>query len=133
MAPSSGRSPSTGPEALAPASATVRARLATGVAAVGLLAVVLAAAGTPAPVRAPVVVLAALLLPGFPVVARMRVDLPTLLALDVVTSLALESVLATVTVKLDVWHPQVLGLVLAACAVGGTLVVRAHLLDQDAP
>ena len=129
MAPSSG----SGPEVLAPASPAVRVRLATAIAAVGLLAVVLVAAGTPAAVRAPFVVVAALLLPGFPVVARVRVDVPTLLALDVVTSLALESVLATVTVKLDVWHPQVLGLVLAACAVGGTLVVRAHLLDRDEP
>jgi hypothetical protein len=102
------------------------------VATLGVLAVLLAAAGAPAPLRAPVVLLAALALPGFPVVARMPVDLPTLLALTVCTSLAIEAGCALLMVKTGVWHPQLLGLGLAAFGVGATGWVLTSIRHAEA-
>jgi hypothetical protein len=110
---------------LEPASALLRSRLGTAVSVVGIVAVVLAAADAPAAVRAPFVLLAALLLPGYPIVARMRLDLPTMLAVDVCTSLSLEGLLALGMVEARFWHPQALGLGLAAFGVGGTFVTLA--------
>ena len=107
-------------EVLAPATAVVRARLGGALAGIALVAAVLVAADAPAAVRAPFVLVAALLLPGYPIVARMRLDLPTLLAIDVCTSLALEALLALGMVEARIWHPQALGLVLTVFGVGGT-------------
>jgi hypothetical protein len=112
-------------DVLAPASALLRSRLGSAIAGVGLLTVVLVAARAPAAVRSPFVLVAALLLPGYPIVARMRLDLPTLLAIDVCTSLSLEALLALGMVEARLWHPQVLGLVLAVFGIGGTLVTLA--------
>jgi uncharacterized membrane protein len=133
--PSEGAAP-TGPsdaaDVLPPVSSIVRSRLGTAIACVGLLAVLLTAAGAPAALRAPVVLVAALLLPGYPLVARLQVDLPTLLAIDVCTSLALEAGLAVVTVELRFWHPMALGLALAAFGVGGTFSALMSLRHAEA-
>src|SRR3954469_23181436 len=77
--------PAAEPEVLPLVTGLQRSRLGTAAAAAGVLAVLLVAGGAPAPLRAPVVLIAALLLPGFPLVARLRVDLPTLVAVDVCT------------------------------------------------
>jgi hypothetical protein len=109
-----------------------RSRLGIAIIAVGVLAVLLVAAGVPAAVRAPVVLVAGLVLPGFPIIARLRVDLPTLLAIDVCTSLALEAGLALVMVKTGLWHPQLLGLVLAVFGVAGTLYTLTSVRHAEA-
>jgi uncharacterized membrane protein len=106
--------------------------MGTAIAGIGLLAVVLTAANTPAAVRAPIVLVAALLLPGFPLVARLRVDLPTLLAINVCTSLALEAGLAVLMVELRFWHPMGLGLALATFGVGGTFSVLMSIRHAEA-
>ncbi|MDX6266872.1 MAG: hypothetical protein QOD70_1612 [Frankiales bacterium] len=133
--PSEGTAP-TGPsdaaDVLPPVSSLVRSRLGTAIAGIGLLAVVLTAVNTPAAVRAPVVLVAALLLPGYPLVARLRVDLPTLLAINVCTCLALEAGLAVLTVELRFWHPMGLALALAAFGVGGTFSVLMSLRHAEA-
>ena len=109
-----------------------RSRIGTAISALGLLAVLLAAAGAAPAVRAPVVLLAALLLPGYPLVARLKVDLPTLLAVDVCVSLALEAGMALLTVEARVWHPQLLGLALACFGVGGTFVTLTAVRHAEA-
>jgi hypothetical protein len=109
-----------------------RSRLGTLIAAVGILAVLLAAAEAPPAVRAPVVLVAALLLPGYPFVARLRVDLPTLVAASVCTSLAIDAGVALLSVELRVWHPQTMGLALAALGVGGTFVTLTNLRHAEA-
>jgi hypothetical protein len=109
-----------------------RSRLGTGVAVLGILAVLLVAGDAPAAVRAPVVLLAALLLPGYPIVARMQVDLPTLVAAAVCTSLALDAGLALLSVELRIWHPQALGLALACFGVGGTFVTLTLVRHDEA-
>lgn len=120
------------PDVLPPATGLQRSRLGTGIAALGVLAVLLVAGSAPPPVRAPVVLLAALLLPGFPLVARMRVDLPTLLAIDVCTSLAIDGALALLTVETGLWHPLALGLALACFGVGGTFMTLTALRHAEA-
>lgn len=122
----------TSADVLEPASSLLRSRLGTAVMAVGLAAAALVAAGAPAAVRAPFVLVAALLLPGYPVVARMRLDLPTMLAVDVCTSLALEALLALGMVEAGFWHPQALGLALAAFGVGGTVFTLAATRRAEA-
>lgn len=120
--------------ALSPAS--VRTRRYVGVVLVVLVvaAVVLVAATAPAPVRAPVVLLAATFGPGYPLVARLPFDLPTLLALDAATSLALEAGTAFVLVQTRTWHPQLLGLGLAAVTTGATLAVLGRMqAEQEGP
>ncbi|MCU1603177.1 MAG: hypothetical protein JWO22_3886, partial [Frankiales bacterium] len=116
----------------APITATQRSRLGTGICVLGLVAVVLAASGAPPAVRAPFVLLAAMLLPAYPLVARLKVDLPTLLAIDVAASLALEAGLALLTVELRAWHPQLLGLALACFSVGGTFVTLTSVRHAEA-
>jgi hypothetical protein len=101
--------------------------------AVGVLAVVLVAGGAPVPLRAPVVLVAATLLPGYPLVVRLPLDLPTLLALDVCASLAIEGGSALLLVTTRLWHPMGLGLVLAVVGVGGILVALASLPAAPAP
>ncbi len=120
------------PDVLPPITALQRSRLGTGVCLVGIVAVVLAASGAPPPVRAPFVLIAALLLPAYPLVARLQVDLPTLLAIDVAASLALEAGLALLTVELRMWHPQLLGLALACFGVGGTFVTLTSIRHAEA-
>ena len=120
------------PDVLPLVDPVVRSRLGTVVCVLGLIAVVLAAAGAPAAVRAPFVLLAALTLPGFPLVARLKVDLPTLLAIDVCVSLALEAGLALVMVEARIWHPQALGLLLAAFGVGGTFLALTQVRHLEA-
>lgn len=109
-----------------------RSRLGTGIAALGVLAVLLVAAGAPVVVRAPVVLLAMLLLPGFPVVARLRLDLPTLVAADVCLSMAMDAGLALLTVELRAFHPMALGLGLACFGVGGTFVTLTAIRHEEA-
>lgn len=111
---------------------TVRSRLGTGIAALGIVAVVLVAADAPPSVRAPVVLLAALLLPGFPLVARLRLDLPTMLAVDVCISMALEAGLSLLAVETGAWHPQAFGLALACFGVGGTFVTLMGVRHDEA-
>lgn len=120
------------PEVLPVLTGLQRSRLGTGIAVVGVLAVLLVAGRAPAPVRAPVVLLALLLLPGFPVVARLRVDLPTLIAVDVCTSLAIDGALALVCVEAGLWHPLAMGLVVAFFGVGGTFVTLTALRHAEA-
>jgi hypothetical protein len=124
--------PAAEPEVLPLVTGLQRSRLGTAAAVAGVLAVLLVAGGAPAPVRAPVVLIAALLLPGFPLVARLRVDLPTLVAIDVCTSLAIDAGLALLSVKTGLWHPLALGLVLACFGVGGTLVTLTALRHAEA-
>jgi hypothetical protein len=119
-------------EVLPPITAVQRSRLGTGIAAVGILAVLLVAASAPSPVRAPVALLALLTLPGYPLVARLRVDLPTLIAADVCTSLALDAGLALLSVELRMWHPQLLALLLACFGVGGTFVTLTLVRHDEA-
>ena len=128
----SSRDPHPAAEVLPVVSAVVRSRLGLGACLIGMLAVVLVAAGAPPPVRAPFVLVAALLLPGFPVVARMRLDLPTLIAADVCTSLALDGGLALLTVQTHLWHPQAVGLALACFGVGGSLVTLTAIRYAEA-
>ncbi|MFN2539727.1 MAG: hypothetical protein ABR549_16465 [Mycobacteriales bacterium] len=120
------------PDVLPLVTPTQRSRLGTGVAAVGILAVILVAADAAPTVRAPVVLLAALLLPGYPFVARLRLDLPTLLAVDVCTSLAVEAGLVLLAVELRLWHPEVIGLALACFGVGGTFVTLTAIRHDEA-
>jgi hypothetical protein len=117
---------------LADITSAQRSRLGTAFIAVGVLAVLLVASGVPAPVRAPVVLVAGLVLPGFPIVARLRVDLPTMLAIDVCTSLALEAGLALVMVETSTWHPMLLGLALAVFGVAGTLYTLTSVRHAEA-
>jgi hypothetical protein len=109
--------------------ASSQTRQTVGIALVGLLvlAVALAAAAAPVAVRAPVVLLAATFGPGYPLVARLPLDLATLLGLAAVTSLAIEAGAAFVLVQLELWHPQVLGLALATLAAGATLALVQQL------
>jgi hypothetical protein len=120
------------PEVLPPATGLQRSRLGTAIAATGVLAVLLVAGSAPAPVRAPVVLIAILLLPGFPLIGRLPVDLPTLIAIDVCTSLAIDGALALLTVETGLWHPLILGLVLACFGVGGTFVTLTALRHAEA-
>ena len=113
-------------------SAAQRSGLGIMICAVGILAVVLVAAQAPPALRAPVVLVTALLLPGFPVVARMRMDLPTLIAVDVVTSLALDGALALITVETHLWHPKAVGLILACFGMGGTFVTLTAIRYAEA-
>ena len=103
------------------ASPTQRRQLGLVVLAVTVLAVALAAAGAPPAVRSPFVLVAAALLPGYGLVARIGVDLPTLVALDVVVSLAAETAVAFLMVETSFWHP-------AAAALGVALVCVPHAL-----
>lgn len=124
----------TGEDVLPPVSDRQRTVLGTTVAAIGMLAVLLGAAQAAPAVRAPAVLLAALLLPGYPIVARLRLDLPTMIAADVCLSLALDAALALLTVWGKVWEPAVSALVLACFGVGGTLVsLTAIRHDDDVP
>lgn len=118
-------------DGLAPASSRTRQRLGLALLAVTVLAVLLVAGGAPAEVRAPFVLLSATLLPGYPLVVRFPVDLPTLLALDLCVSLALEAALTFLLVQVDFWHPQALGLALAGVGVSATIVAVTAL--RDAP
>ena len=120
------------PDVLPPASAVLRERLGWAITAVGLVTAVLVAVEAPVALRAPFVLVAALLLPGFPVVARMQLDLPTMLAVDVCTSLSLEALLALGMVETRVWHPQVLGLVLTVFGIVGTLVTLTAARHDEA-
>jgi hypothetical protein len=97
-----------------------------------LVAVCLAAADAPAQARTPFVLVAALGLPAFPFVATLRLPVAALVGLDIALSLAIEAAAATVMVKLEVWHPQALGLALAALGVGGTLAALTTLRHRDA-
>ena len=117
---------------LPPATSRSRSRLGMLLSALGLVAVVLVAADAPPAVRAPTVLLAALGLPGYPVVARLPVTLPALVALDIATSLAIVAGLSLVMVELEVWHPQLLGLLLAAGGTGGTMVTLTLLRHAEA-
>jgi hypothetical protein len=126
------RSTAAGGDVLAPVTAAQRSGLGIAICVVGILAVVLVAAQAAAEVRAPVVLVTALLLPGFPIVARMRLDLPTLIAVDVVTSLALDGGLALLTVETHMWHPRAVGLVLACFGVGGTFVTLTAIRYAEA-
>lgn len=121
-----------GPEVLPPVTALQRSRLGTAVAALGILAVLLSAAAAAPAVRAPFVLLTMLLLPGFPFAARLRVDLPTLIAIDICASLALEGGLALVMVETGLWHPRVIGLALASFGVGGTFVTLTGIRHAEA-
>jgi hypothetical protein len=122
----------TGAEVLPPVTAAQRSALGIGICVLGILAVVLVAAEASPQVRAPIVLLAALLLPGFPIVARMRLDLPTLIAVDVVTSLALDGGLALLTVETHLWHPRAMGLALACFGVGATFVTLTAIRYAEA-
>jgi hypothetical protein len=119
-------------EVLPPLTGAQRSWIGAGIAGIGILAVVLVAAGAAPTVRAPVVLVAALLLPGFPLVARLRLDLPTLLAVDVCASLALDAGLALLTVETKTWHPQAVGLGLACFGVGGTFVTLTAIRHDEA-
>lgn len=105
-------------------------RLGWLVLVLGVLAVLLGAAAAPREVRGPAVLAAATLLPGYPLVARLPVDLASLLALQVCVSLALEAGGAFLLVQLRYWHPQGFGLTVVGLAVAGTLVVLRQL-GQD--
>lgn len=117
-------------QALSPASIVQRRRLGMGVIALSVLTVLLVAAAAPLPLRVPLVVLSATLLPGYPVVNRLPVDLPTLLALQVCASLAIEAAVTFVLVEARFWHPLGAGVVLAGLAVGATLVSVGALRDS---
>lgn len=132
-APHDDASPRPAGDVLDPASPLVRQRLGMALVAVTVLAVLLTAGDAPVAFRAPCALVAATLLPGYPLVARLPVDLPTLLALDVCVSLALEGALAFVLVETRFWHPMGLGLVLAAVAVTASLAVVMALWDQARP
>lgn len=119
-------------QVLPPLTGRQRSWLGTGIVAVGILAVVLVAADAAPEVRAPVVLVAAMLLPGFPLVGRFHLDLPTLLAVDVCVSLALDAGLALLTVETRTWHPQALGLGLACFGVGGTFVTLTAIRHHEA-
>ena len=106
-----------------------RRRLGLVVLAVAVLAVFLCAAAAPPPVRTPFVLVAASLLPGYPLVARFAVDLPTLVALDVVVSLALEAALAFVMVQASFWHPAGAALAVAAVGVPAVLLTVNSLAE----
>ncbi|MCU1594738.1 MAG: hypothetical protein JWO12_2130 [Frankiales bacterium] len=120
------------PDQLEPASAAFRYRLGLGVLAVTVLAVVLAAGGAPVALRAPVLLLAGTLVPGYALVVRLPVDAPTLLALDVCASLAVETAGAFVLVQVRYWHPMGLGLGLAVLSGGFALVAVQHLRAEAA-
>ena len=115
---------------LPPATERERRLLGTLAVAAGVVAVVLTAGGAPPPLRTPFVLVAATLLPGYAVVARLRVDLPTLLALDVCASLALDTACAFLMVRSSFWHPQALGLALAGVGVGSALAVLSGLRSR---
>jgi hypothetical protein len=117
---------STDPE-LGPASARLRLQLAYAVLALTVVTAVLVAGEAPAAVRAPFVLAAATLVPGFPLVARLPVPLPALLALDVCVSTAVEAALAFALVQVQLWYPLALGLGLGVAAAGGTLVTIGAL------
>ena len=113
----------------APRPASTRARLELGVVLLGItvVAVVLGAAGAPAGARGPAVLLAASLLPGYALVVKLPVSLPTLLALDVCVSLALEAAGAFLLVQTRFWHPLALGIAVAALGSGATLAAVVQL------
>jgi hypothetical protein len=92
-----------------------------------VLAVLLGAGGAPVGMRGPAVLVVATLLPGYPLVVRLRVDLATLLALDVCVSLAIDAAGAFVMVQTRFWHPLTLALVLVGVGAGTTLVSVLHL------
>lgn len=119
-------------DALPPATTRSLSVLGTLAAAAGILAVLLVASDAPPAVRAPVVLVAALLLPGFPLVARLRADLPTVIAVDVCVSLALEAGAALLLVQAELFYPRALGLALAAFGVGGTLTTLAGFRAAEA-
>lgn len=115
------------PAALGPASTTVRYHLGLGVLALIVLAVLLAAGGAPTALRAPVTLLAATVVPGYALVVRLPVDLPSLLALDVCVSLALETAGAFALVQTKLWYPLGFALTVAVVSGGLTLVAVQHL------
>ena len=119
--------PDPGAAPLAPATARERWLLGVAAVATAVVAVVLTAGGAPPAARTPFVLAGATLLPGYAVVARLRVDLPTLLALDVCASLALDTALSFLMVRTSFWHPQALGLLLAVTGVAAALGVMSSL------
>jgi len=125
--------PAAAEDVLPPISASQRFWLGSGITALGMIAVLLGAGQAPAAVRAPAVLLAGLLLPGYPLVARLRLDLPTLIAADVCVSLALDGALALLTVELHAFNPGVASLVLACFGVGGTFATLTAIRSDDAP
>lgn len=122
-----------GGDVLPPVTDEVLRRVGQVLIAVAILAVVLSASAAPVPLRAPLVLVTATLLPGFPLVARLRVDLPTLLALSVCTSLAMDAGFALLMVEARFWHPQGLGLALAAFGVGATMTLLSSLTRPPLP
>lgn len=114
-----------------PASALFRRRLAEGVVVVGLLAVLLTAGGAPAALRAPVDLLAALVVPGYAVVCRVKAPAAAVVGLTFVVSLAIETFFALVLVQLRFWHPAVLALALAAAGISAALGARASFASGD--
>jgi hypothetical protein len=117
-------------EELGPASTRLRLQLSYAALALLVLAVVVVAADAPAPLRAPVVLLAGTLVVGWPLVARLPVTLPALMALDVCVSLALEAASAFALVQTRFWHPFALGLVLSGAAAGGISVALTGLRNE---
>jgi hypothetical protein len=117
-------------DVLPPASPLVRMRLGVTLVVVAVLAVLLVAGGAPVAVRAPVMLLAATFLPGYALVVRLPVDLPTLLAIDACVSLAIDASLAFLMVQTRFWFPLGLGLGLAVAGVGGALVAVTALRAQ---
>lgn len=101
--------------------------------ALALVGVVLTAADAPPQLRAPLVLVVGSLLPGYPLVVRLPVSVPVLLALDVCASLAVETATAFVLVEADAWHPRAAGLVLTGVAVGAALVVVQDLRTAPLP
>ena len=121
--------PRSASDVLGPASSRTRQRLGLALIGVTVLAVLLAAGQAPGAVRVPCVLVAATLLPGYPIVVRLPVDLPTLLALDICTSLALEAALTFLLVQADFWHPQGLGLLLAVAGVSASMLAVTALRE----
>lgn len=116
---------------IGPASAEFRYRLGLAVLAVTVLAVLLAAGGAPLALRGPVLLLAGTVVPGYALVVRLPVDAPTLLALDVCASLAIETAGAFALVQARYWHPLGFGLVLAVVSGGLALVAVQQLRAQS--
>lgn len=104
------------------ASMAQRRQLGIVVLVLTVLAVAVEAAAAPPAVRVPFLLAAGALLPGYALVARLAVDLPTLVALDVVVSLAVEAALSFVMVETSFWHPSGAGLAVALVAFPATLL-----------
>jgi hypothetical protein len=115
------------PDALGPASTRARFLLGVVVLVTTVLAVVLGAGGAPVGLRGPAVLATATLLPGYPLVVRLRVDLASLLALDVCASLAIDAAGSFLLVQTRFWHPLGLALVLVGVGAGSTLLAVTHL------